>query len=138
MSGWSAPPFRNLPSSLHEAGRPPRRPSSCSARWRGIIGHDVLGRPWPLGARLAKGAHRRRMVLDARKAPEHNREWGWADQVAAPKTPAAPATVSGEGLRSATGPQGSGRPETPSEPRARRPAVHVLRPRPSGVTARRI
>src|SRR3569623_3067148 len=71
-----------------------------------------------------------------RKAPEHNREWGRADPVAAPKTPAAPATVSGEGLRSATGPRGPGRPETPSEPRARRPAVHVLRPRPSGVTAR--
>ena len=46
-----------------------------------------------------------------RKALEHNREWGRADQIAAPQTPAAPATVSGEGLRNATGPQGSGRPE---------------------------
>ena len=37
------------------------------------------------------------MVLMRRKAPELHREWGRADQIAAPEAPAAPATVSGEG-----------------------------------------
>ena len=67
----------------------------------------------PLTADWRKGHTGRAWCSTRRKAPEHNREWGWADPVAAPKTPAAPATVCGEGLLSTTGPQGPGRPEIP-------------------------
>jgi hypothetical protein len=67
----------------------------------------------PLTRSLGKGHTAEAWCSTRRKAPEHNWEWGWADPVAAPKTPAAPATVSGEGLRSATGPKGLGRPEIP-------------------------
>src|SRR5262249_25246271 len=78
------------------------------------------------------------MVFTWRKAPEHEREWGRADQVAAPEAPAAPATVSGErALLDATGPVGLGRWRARLDPQARRPAMRRNGPTSSGVTAER-
>jgi len=70
-----------------------------------------------------------------RKAPELHREWGRADPITAPEAPAAPATVSGEGLPMPLGRKVWEGGTTRFEPRARRPAMQVAMPTPSGVTA---
>ncbi len=72
-----------------------------------------------------------------RKAPEHNREWGRADPVAALEAPAAPATVSGEGVRTATGPNRPGKAGAPFRTASQETGLPRLNQAPSGVTAGR-